>query len=172
MPVQDFIVDPAAIDTSRIVADITEIRRWIPQRFAMEQLTAIVYDDVERNICIGYRDLTEEEFWVAGHMPGVPIMPGVMMCEAAAQLLSYHVQKNDLSGVETVGFGGIDKVKFRGIVRPGDRLIIVTHVIKHRRNRLVVSRFQAFVGTTLVCEGELTGIPLPTNTLKPKPASV
>ncbi len=171
MPATEYIVDPADINLSRVVADIAEVRRWIPQRYAMEQLTAIVYDDVERNICIGYRDLTDEEFWVAGHMPGVPIMPGVMMCEAAAQLLSYHVQRNDLSGVDTVGFGGIDKVRFRGIVRPGDRLVIVCQVIKHRRGRLVVSRFQAFVGTNLVCEGELTGIPLPTSTLQPNPAS-
>lgn len=166
MPVQQYIVDPAAIDCSRVVADIAEIRRWIPQRYAMEQLTAIVCDDLERHICIGYRDLTEDEFWVPGHMPGVPIMPGVMMCEAAAQLLSYHVQRNDLSGVDTVGFGGIDKVKFRGIVRPGDRLVIVTQVIRHRRGRLVVSQFQAFVGTNLVCEGEITGIALPTGALQ------
>lgn len=163
MPAQELIVDPAQIDFSHIVADLEEIRRFIPQRFAMEQLTAIVLDDVERHICVGYRDLTDQEFWVSGHMPAYPLLPGVIMCEAAAQVLSFHVQKNDLSGVEVVGFGGLDNVKFRGVVRPGDRLMVAIQVIKYRRGRMVVCRFQEFVGTMLVCEGELTGIALPSD---------
>jgi 3-hydroxyacyl-[acyl-carrier-protein] dehydratase len=166
VPAVELIVDPAEIDFSNVIADIEEIRRYIPQRFAMEQLTAIVYDDLERHICVGYRDLTDQEFWVSGHMPSFALLPGVIMCEAAAQVLSYHVQKNDLSGVEVVGFGGLDNVKFRGIVRPGDRLTIVVQVIKYRRGRLVVCKFQEFVGTTLVCEGELTGIALPSDIFK------
>ena len=166
MPAVELIVDPAEIDLSNVIADIEEIRRYIPQRFAMEQLTAIVHDDLERHICVGYRDLTDQEFWVSGHMPSFALLPGVIMCEAAAQVLSYHVQKNDLSGVEVVGFGGLDNVKFRGIVRPGDRLVIVVQVIKYRRGRMVVCKFQEFVGTTLVCEGELTGIALPSDIFK------
>lgn len=166
MPAVELIVDPAEIDFSNVIADIEEIRRYIPQRHAMEQLTAIVYDDLESHVCVGYRDLTDQEFWVSGHMPAFPLLPGVIMCEAAAQVLSYHVQRNDLSGVEVVGFGGLDNVKFRGIVRPGDRLTIVVQVTKYRRGRLVVCKFQEFVGTTLVCEGELTGIALPSDIFK------
>lgn len=166
MPAVELIVDPAEIDFSNVIADIEEIRRYIPQRHAMEQLTAIVYDDLESHVCVGYRDLTDHEFWVSGHMPAFPLLPGVIMCEAAAQVLSYHVQRNDLSGVEVVGFGGLDNVKFRGIVRPGDRLTIVVQVTKYRRGRLVVCKFQEFVGTTLVCEGELTGIALPSDIFK------
>jgi 3-hydroxyacyl-[acyl-carrier-protein] dehydratase len=165
VPATELIVDPADVDFSRIVADIDEIRRWIPQRFAMEQLTAIVLDDVERHICVGYRDVSEDDFWVSGHMPGFPLMPGVLMCEAAAQVLSFHVQRNNLSGVEVVGFGGIDNVRFRGVVRPGDRLTIAIKIVRHRRGRMVVARFQEYVGTTLVCEGEVTGIALPTSVL-------
>jgi 3-hydroxyacyl-[acyl-carrier-protein] dehydratase len=166
VPAQDLIVDPATIDFSHVVADIEEIRRWIPQRDAMEQLTAIVLDDVEGHVCVGYRDLTDKEFWVSGHMPGAPLMPGVLMCEAAAQVLTYHIQRNDLSGCAMVGFGGLDGVKFRGPVRPGDRLVIATQITKYRRGRLVVCRFQEFVAATLVSEGEITGIPLPDNVLQ------
>ena len=166
MPATDLIVDPAELDLSRIVADIDEIRRWIPQRDAMEQLTAIVLDDIERHICVGYRDLTEKEFWVSGHLPGFPLMPGVIMCEAAAQVLSYHVKRNDLAGVDVVGFGGLDKVKFRDMVHPGDRLVIAVQVTRYRRGRMVVCRFQEFVGSSLVCEGELTGIALPAGALQ------
>lgn len=166
MAVQDFIINPADVDFGNVVADIDAIRQWLPQRGAMEQLTAIVLDDVERHLCVGYRDLTDEEFWVSGHMPGMPIMPGVVMCEAAAQVLTYHIQRNDLSGADVVGFGGIDGVRFRGVVRPGDRLVIAVQVTKHRRGRMVVCRFQEFVGESIVCEGEVTGIALPVDALQ------
>jgi 3-hydroxyacyl-[acyl-carrier-protein] dehydratase len=99
-------------------------------------------------------------------MPGAPLMPGVLMCEAAAQVLSYHIQRNDLSGASMVGFGGLDGVKFRGPVRPGDRLLIACEITKYRRGRMVVCRFQEFVGATLVSEGEITGIALPDNVLQ------
>jgi 3-hydroxyacyl-[acyl-carrier-protein] dehydratase len=166
VPATELIIDPAEIDFSRVVADIDEIRRWIPQRHAMEQLTAIVVDDLQRNVCVGYRDLTEDEFWIAGHMPGFPLMPGVIMCEAAAQVLSFHVQRNNLSGVDVVGFGGMDNIRFRGVVRPGDRLVVAIEITKHRRGRMVVCRFQEFVNASLVCEGEVTGIALPAQMLQ------
>jgi 3-hydroxyacyl-[acyl-carrier-protein] dehydratase len=161
MPAKEFILDPAEIDCDQVVAGIDEIRRYLPQRHAMEQLTAIIVDDVEQHICVGYRDITPSEFWVSGHMPGMPIMPGVIMCEIAAQVLTYHIQRNDLSGADVVGFGGMDGVKFRGVVKPGDRLVMVVQVTKHRRGRMVSCRFQGFVGDSLVCEGELAGVALP-----------
>ncbi|MAT70774.1 MAG: beta-hydroxyacyl-ACP dehydratase [Planctomycetaceae bacterium] len=162
----EWIVDPESLDFDNVVADIDAIRAVIPQRHDMEALTAIILDDVEQHVCVGYRDITEDEFWVSGHMPGMPLMPGVIMCEAAAQVLSYHVQSHDLAGAKVVGFGGLDKVKFRGVVKPGDRLIIATKVLKHRPGRLVVCRFEEyFADKTLICEGEITGIPLPFDAL-------
>ncbi|MEQ8208716.1 MAG: 3-hydroxyacyl-ACP dehydratase FabZ family protein [Lacipirellulaceae bacterium] len=165
MPIRDVILDPAEIDYDTVVADINEIRSHNPQRYLMEQLTAIVYDDPEANICAGYRDLTPEEFWVPGHMPGMPLMPGVVMCEAAAQVCSFHTQRHDLLGAVMVGFGGLDKVRFRGLVRPGDRLLVMCEKLKLRRGRMITCRFQCFVGTDLKCDGELSGIPLPVDNM-------
>src|SRR6201986_2654587 len=87
----------------------------------MEQLTAIVHDDIKTGICVGYKDVTDHEFWVRGHMPGMPLMPGVVMCEAAAQLCSYHSQRHNLLGAEMVGFGGMDGGRVRGPTAHGDR---------------------------------------------------
>jgi len=162
---KDLILDPAEYDLERVVADVEEIRKYNPQRFEMEQLTAIVLDDVERGVCVGYKDTSAADVWVRGHMPGMPLMPGVIMCEAAAQLCSYHVQRHNLLGAEMIGFGGLDDVRFRGTVRPGDRLVIVSMRKQLRPGQMVRSRFQCFVGENLVCEGEMRGIPIPVEAL-------
>jgi 3-hydroxyacyl-[acyl-carrier-protein] dehydratase len=161
----DLIVDPSEYDLDRVIAGPEEIRRHNPQRFEMEQLSAIVYEDVQRGICVGYKDLTDGEFWIRGHMPGMPLMPGVIMCEAAAQLCSYHVQKNKLMGAEMLGFGGLDEVRFRGTVVPGDRLVVVAERLQVR-SRMIRSRFQCFVEQNLVCEGQMRGIAIPVAVLR------
>jgi 3-hydroxyacyl-[acyl-carrier-protein] dehydratase len=164
------LVDLSRINFDRPVADIEEIRRYNPQRFEMEQLTAIVHEDIATHTCVGYKDITHEEFWGRGHMPGMPLMPGVMMCEAAAQLASFFTLKYDLLGTKMVGFGGLEVVRFRGPVIPGDRLVVLVKMIKARRGRIVEAKFQGFVRDTLVFDGVLKGIPLPVD-LHAQPAS-
>ncbi len=161
MSSKDLILDFSAYDVDHVVADIEEIRRINPQRFEMEQLTAIVYDDVEAGICVGYKDVTADEFWCRGHMPGMPLMPGVIMCEAAAQLCSYHAQRHQLLNAEMIGFGGMDEVRFRGTVVPGDRLVVVAEKLQIRVGAMIRCRFQCFVREQLVCQGEIRGIPIP-----------
>jgi 3-hydroxyacyl-[acyl-carrier-protein] dehydratase len=168
---KELIVDYSVLSSAPVIAGIEEIRRYNPQRFEMEHLSAIVFEDAVRHVVAGYRDVAEDEFWVRGHMPGMPLMPGVLICEASAQLCSYFVQKYGLMGDIILGFGGLDEVRFRDPVRPGDRLYIVAELIKLRRGAMVVSRFQALVGGSMVCEGILKGIPLPKDRLLPAPAA-
>lgn len=162
---KNLILDPSEYDLNHPLADIDKIRAFNPQRFEMEQLTAIVYDDPERGIVAGYKDLTPDEFWVRGHMPGMPLMPGVIMCESAAQLCGYYVQKYNLMGAQMLGFGGLDQVRFRGTVVPGDRLVIVAEKLQMRAGAMIRCRFQCFVRDNLVCEGEIRGIPIPVEML-------
>jgi 3-hydroxyacyl-[acyl-carrier-protein] dehydratase len=160
VPVKERLIDPSLYDVNVTKYDLEEIRKYNPQRYEFEQLTGVLYTNSEDHSVVGYKDLAEDEFWVRGHMPGFALMPGVLMCEAAAQLASFLVLKHDLIGSEMIGFGGMDKVRFRGMVSPGDRLIIACRLSKLRRKRMLVCDFQEFVGDQVVCEGEIIGIPL------------
>ncbi|HZZ74179.1 MAG TPA: 3-hydroxyacyl-ACP dehydratase FabZ family protein [Pirellulales bacterium] len=162
---KDLILEFSEYDLNRIVADQVEIRKYNPQRYEMEQLDAVVYVNPERKIVVGYKDISRHEFWVRGHMPFAPLMPGVIMCEAAAQLASYFTQKLDLLGAQMVGFGGMEDVRFRDAVVPGDRLVIVCQLLKVRRGAMIVCRFQGFVRENLVVQGEIKGVPIPLGSL-------
>ncbi|MDP6442188.1 MAG: 3-hydroxyacyl-ACP dehydratase FabZ family protein [Pirellulaceae bacterium] len=166
MASKQLLFDISNIDFDNPIADIDEIRRYNPQRAEMEQVTAIVFADLDEQICAGYKDVSRDEFWIRGHMPNMPLMPGVIMLEAAAQLSSYFTQRYDLLGAAMVGFGGLERVRFRDPVIPGDRLILLCKLLKARRNRMIVSQFQGVVNESVVVEGELKGIPIPVDALK------
>src|SRR5438445_8860344 len=102
------ILDPTQIDVSRVLADREELRKANPQRFEMEQLDAVVLLDLENHVIVGYRDVKGDEFWVRGHMPGFPLLPGVLMCESAAQLLSFYAVKAGLCQSDFMAFGGME----------------------------------------------------------------
>jgi len=162
---KDLLFDISTLDLSHVIADLDEIRRYNPQRYEVEQLTAIVYEDKERLLCIGYKDVSDSEFWVRGHMPGMPLMPGVIICEAAAQMCSYFALKYDLLGTKLVGLGGLEEVRFRDPVQPGDRLVVVCQQLRVRRGAMIVCRFEGFVNNNLVAEGKIKGVPLPVDFL-------
>ena len=107
-------VAPAKLDLAHVIADREEISRINPQRFEMEQLDAIVYIDAVAHVLAGYKDVRAEEFWVRGHMPGNPLLPGVLMCEAAAQMCAYYIVRYGIvKDMDFIGFGGMENVRFR-----------------------------------------------------------
>jgi len=162
---RDYIIHPSAYDLNRVIADIHEIRRWNMQRFEMEQLTAIVHEDQARGLCVGYKDVTPDEFWVRGHFPVMPLMPGVMMCEAAAQLSSYYTHRYNLLDAKVIGFGGLEEVRFREPVVPGDRLVIAVERVRVRPRAMIVCRVQGLVRDSIVVDGIIKGVPLPVDYL-------
>ena len=161
----EFIIDPSLLDISKPIADIDTIRQCNPHRYEMEQLTAILYEDLENNVCAALKSVSEDEFWVRGHMPGMPLLPGVLMLEAAAQLSCYYAIKVDMLGNGVVGFGGVDDCRFRGVVKPGDQLILMVRLLKARRGRMIIAQFQGVVEDNIVLEGKLRGVVIPSDAI-------
>ncbi len=145
------------------VITLDDIRRVNPQRHEMEQLTGIVWvsDSADPIELVGFKDLGEEEFWIKGHMPGYPLMPGVLICESAAQLAGFYARKNDiLKAGDYIGFGGMDAVPFRKPIYPPARLIIGVRSKRIKPKMRAEFEFQAVVENDLVAHGGLHGVPI------------
>lgn len=157
MPAQPFC-DLATLDFDRPQLTLEDIRKVNPQRFEFEMLTAILFIDEQRGLLAAYKDLTPQDFWVRGHIPGRPLFPGVLMIEAAAQMSSYYITKA-LGGSKFVGFGGVDAVKFRGQVVPPCRFVLLGRMGEIRPRRAICD-CQGFVDGKMVFEGQVTGMPI------------
>ncbi len=150
------LVDLSKIDLNTIVFDKAAIHEHNPQRYEMEQLDAVVWYDKENYLVVGYKDVTENEFWVRGHIPGRPLMPAVIMIEAAAQLSSVFVKKvYNLPGF--IGFSSIEGARFRRPIEPGQRLYLIGKItaFKSRKYTAIV---QGIVNGVMAFDCELCGM--------------
>lgn len=156
-----FNLDELNLNFDEPMYGIEEIRKVNPQRFEMEQLSGIVHVDEEGQRLIGVKEITEDEFWIRGHMPEYALMPGVVMCECAAQLGGFYARKFDLLKGDFLGFGGMDGVRFRAPVRPGNRLVLMARVASVRAaGRRIEFEFQGYVEGQLVFSGMMIGVPI------------
>lgn len=152
------LCDPAPFLDAPVLRDQAAVHERIPQRHEMALLNGILHEDFEDRFVVGFHQSSESDFWVRGHVPGRPLMPGVVMVEAAAQLCAYATSYLlEMEEGRIFGFGGLEGTRFRGQVLPGDKLILVSRVLKLRR-RTARYATQAFVGDDLVYEGEILGV--------------
>ena len=159
MPPQQ-LYDMSNFDFEHPLFDLEEIRRVNPQRHEMEQLTGIVHIDEENSGVVGFKDVTDKEFWITGHMPGFPLMPGVILCECAAQLAGFFARKYKLLEGDYLGFGGMNNVRFRSPVFPNCQLVIQARATRIRPQRGAEFEFQGYVDDRMVFSGEMIGVPI------------
>jgi 3-hydroxyacyl-[acyl-carrier-protein] dehydratase len=156
------LFDLSQIDlTAKPVFDKEAICKINPQRFEMQQLDGVLWYDKEKALVLGYKDVTDKEFWVRGHIPSRPLMPGVIMVEAAAQLSSFFL-KQVYQEKGFIGFAGIEYAKFRTTIAPGTRLYLLGHITQYKKREhlaRVTTEVQGVInGNTLAFEVSVTGM--------------
>jgi 3-hydroxyacyl-[acyl-carrier-protein] dehydratase len=153
-------LDLAGFDYDNPQVGIDLIREANPHRHEFEMLTGIVHIDPDKQLIIGFKNMSPNDFWVRGHMPGVPLFPGVLMCEAAAQLCGYYYVSQKIGDAgNLLGLGGIDETRFHRTVKPGERLVLVGTGVKVHR-RMTKFRVLGYVDGEKTFETLVTGVPL------------
>jgi 3-hydroxyacyl-[acyl-carrier-protein] dehydratase len=130
----------------------TEIQEIIPHRYPMLLVDRIIeLEPLKR--AVGIKNVTMNELFFQGHFPGHPVMPGVLILEAMAQVGGVAILYADENRGKLAMFAGMDHVKFRKQVVPGDQLRMVAEITKLRSSRGKLWA-QAFVDDQLVAEAE------------------
>lgn len=131
-----------------------EIEKIIPQRDPF-----LMIDKVEQYIpgesCTAYKEVREEEYYFKGHFPGNPIMPGVLIVESLAQTGAVAILSMEENKEKNALFGGIDKLRFKKQVVPGDVLKLEVKIIK-RKGPIGIGEAIATVDGKVAAKGELT----------------
>ena len=131
-----------------------DIEKIIPQRDPF-----LMIDKVEEYIpgesAIAYKSVREDEWYFKGHFPGNPIMPGVLITESLAQTGAVAILSMEENKGKNALFGGIDKMKFKRMVVPGDTLKLEVKIIK-RKGPIGVGEALATVNGIVAAKGELT----------------
>ena len=132
----------------------SEIEKIIPQREPF-----LMIDEVEEYVpgesCVAYKNVRLEEPYFKGHFPSNPIMPGVLIVESLAQAGAVAILSMEENKGKNAIFGGIDKIKFKKMVVPGDRLKLEVNIIK-RKGPIGVGEALATVDGKVAAKGELT----------------
>ena len=131
-----------------------EIKKIIPQREPFLMIDE-VEDYVPGQSATAYKYVNKDEWYFKGHFPGNPIMPGVLITESLAQTGAVAILSLEENKGKNALFGGIDKMKFKKMVVPGDKLKLEVKIIK-QKGLIGVGEGIATVDGNVVARGNLT----------------
>ena len=129
-----------------------EIKQIIPHREPFLLVDEV--ESLEGGTIVAYKQVTGEEDFFRGHFPNYPVMPGVLIVEAMAQAGAISILSQDAFRGKIAFFGGIDKVRFKRQVVPGDRLRLEV-TLTRMRGTIGFASGKAFVGDELACAADI-----------------
>lgn len=152
------LIDLQTVDLDRVLFTREQIYELLPHRFEFMLLGGVCMLDPDGKRLVAYADISLDDWWVRGHVPDRPVLPGVVMLEMAAHATAVGA-KLMASPEGFIGLGGVDECKFREPVVPPARiyLLCVGEVYRQRR---VVSKTQGVVDGRIVFEAKVTGFSL------------
>lgn len=153
------LVDLSRIDLDSVCLTREQIYDLLPHRHEFMLLDGVCHVDKEALTIVGFAEIRASDWWCRGHVPGRTLLPGVLMLEMAAQLTAVLARQCG-SYPCFIGFGGIERCKFRESVTPPAKLYLLALGTEHRPRR-IKSATQGVVNGRLIFEASVTGFPLP-----------
>lgn len=153
------LFDISGIDLNATAVSADGIQLINKHRGEAVQIDRLAWVGENCEQAIAIRNVRDDEWWCAGHIPGRPIMPAVMMVEAAAQITSWMFLARRVVYYDFVGFTRIEDTKFRNKVQPGDTLVILCQQVKFRINRMICDAM-GLVDGKIAFESRITGMPI------------
>lgn len=153
------LFDLVGIDLSRVLLTREQIYELLPHRFEFMLLDGVCHLDRETRQVVAFVDVRPDAWWCRGHVPGRPILPGVLMLEMAGQT-SAILAKLCGKYEAFIGYGGVEGCKFREAVVPPARLYFLTVGLDHRTRR-ITSAAQGVLNGKLVFEATTIGVTIP-----------
>lgn len=134
--------------------NIQEIQDLLPHRYPFALVDRIV-DYVPGQKAVGIKNVTMNEPFFQGHIPKMPLMPGVLIVESMAQVGGIILVLLPGMRGKFFAFAGIDKVRFRRRVIPGDQLVMTVELLSFKMNRIAKMQGSGYVDDQLVVQGEM-----------------
>lgn len=140
------------VSDTKTVLDTVQIQQIIPHRYPFLLVDRIVELDAGQR-AVGIKNVTIDEHFFAGHFPTYPVMPGVLIVEAIAQVGAVALLSLDQYKGQLAFFAGINNVRFKRQVKPGDTLRLEVELAQVRRN-IGTGSGTATVDGEVACKGE------------------
>jgi len=154
MPILTHAAPTPSVESSSTILTVEEIQKLLPHRYPFLLVDRIV-EYVAGERAVGIKNVTFNEPQFQGHFPGRAIMPGVLIVEAMAQVGGVVLmQRPEVQGKLSL-FAGMDKVRFRRPVVPGDQLVMTVELLCVKQRRFGKMQARAEVNGQLASEGEL-----------------